>query len=107
MALKCFNVYANPQNILMNIDGDNANKTFKYTFASDLLYDILGGAVPTDMPIQITQDSASQGLTATTAVATALGVTTCTITFNKNLATSDPFNGPFVQVNMIPRYNSE
>jgi len=106
MANKQYNYYENNSICYMMIEGDGSHNTFKFTVSSELLESIEGGA-PTRASVSIIQDSTGLGLTATAALNTALGVTTCTITFSQNLPASDPINGHWIQIQVTFEFDSQ
>lgn len=108
MAIKAWGEYNNNSIINFYIDGDGSSTTFKWTVASGIIDSLFGGVAPNKCVCAILQDNGSQGLSINSSpLTTALGVTTCIITFNKAPVVSDPVNGPLTLVQAVLEYASE
>jgi hypothetical protein len=105
LANLAYGFYIDNQQVAMNLLGDGAHNTFKFIVTSNIQDGVFVNP-PSGATVIIAQDTTGLGLTATASVATLLNVTTCSITFNHNLPTSDPINGPIVQIFVILEYTS-
>lgn len=107
MANKAYNGTFADAGFACSLTGDNAHSSYACHLTGSLITQIFGNTVPNEVSAIISQDTTGLGLAiSSTSCSTVLGVTTVTITFNQNLPTSDPINGPYVGINVTLLYPS-
>lgn len=107
MANKAYNGTISDAGFACSLVGDGSHASYACHLTNSLITGLFGATVPNEVSPIISQDTTGLSLAITSSSCiTVLGITTVTITFNQNLPTSDPVNGPYVGINVTLLYPS-